>query len=333
LGSFTSKIGDPTGKSVDRKILTPQEIEENKARIKKVISSVLKKPVIFVDNNDWLSQLSYVDFLDSYARNLSVNRMIKLDSVAPKLSSSSHLSLMELNYMVLQAIDFVHLYKKYNCTVQLGGSDQWGNIIMGVELGKKLLDANLTALTIPLFTSYDGKKMGKSEGNCVWLCSEMTRPYDMWQYFRNLDDRLVEKSLLCFSDLSPEEISSLLLDINKAKIKLADIVTIYVHGSEVLPDIHQEVKINFQKTPINESHNESKTLKQKVHNIETMKLEDLLIMLGISETKNDARRKIMGHGVQVDGITVYSLDIKTFQQKKTLKISYGKKVHKIIELV
>ncbi|MDR1488404.1 MAG: tyrosine--tRNA ligase [Holosporales bacterium] len=235
VGGATSKIGDPTWKSKERSMLSDSSIQEN-------IDSIMVKLSQFIDfnngklvnNNDWLAKINYMDFLKNYGRYFSVNKMLSMDSVSERLKRQQHLSFLEFNYMLLQAYDFLHLYNTENCIIQLGGADQWSNIIFGTELIKKVNGANAYGMTIPLLTTSVGEKMGKTGTETIWLSENMTPPRDFWQYWRNIDDADVCKLLKLFTSLDLEEINkyeSLIGNegINEAKIKLADSITSFVH--------------------------------------------------------------------------------------------------------
>src|SRR4249919_3358188 len=239
MGGGTTRVGDPSGKDESRRILTDEMIDENLAGIRAIFSKFLKFEgaggnAIMANNADWLNKLNYIDFLRDVGRHFSVNRMLSFDSVKLRLDRQQELSFLEFNYMVLQAYDFVELNKRYNCILQMGGSDQWGNIINGIDLGRRMANARLFALTAPLITTSSGAKMGKTAAGAVWLNAKLLSPYDYWQYWRNTDDGDVTRFLKLFTVLPLDEISRLAAlkgqELNEAKKVLATEATALVHG-------------------------------------------------------------------------------------------------------
>lgn len=264
IGGGTSKVGDPTGKDESRKLLTDKDVEKNIAGISKVFNKFLlfkdsegndansakSTAAVMVNNNDWLSTLNYLDFLRDYGTQFSINRMLSFESVKQRLNREAPFSFLEFNYMILQAYDFLELYKRYNTILQLGGSDQWGNMISGTELGRRCEGAQLFALTAPLITKSDGTKMGKTAGGAIWLNADKLSEYDYWQFWRNTSDEDVIKFMKLFTELSLEEIKKLEemegSAINQAKIILADEATAMLHGRDCLTQIHQTVENMFK---------------------------------------------------------------------------------------
>src|SRR5215204_5332809 len=239
MGGGTTRVGDPSGKDETRRILTDEIINQNLNGIRAVFSKFLKfgddsGEAVMANNADWLNTLNYVDFLRDVGRHFSVNRMLAFDSVKLRLERQQELSFLEFNYMILQAYDFVELHKRYGCVVQMGGSDQWGNIVNGIELGRRMLNAQLFALTSPLITTSSGAKMGKTAAGAVWLNADLVSPYNYWQYWRNTDDGDVVHFLKLFTVLPLDEIGRLAAlrdqDINEAKKVLATEATALVHG-------------------------------------------------------------------------------------------------------
>src|ERR1700674_1729360 len=239
MGGGTTRVGDPSGKDESRKILTDAAIEDNLKGIRAIFASFLKFPdasgnAIMANNADWLNTLNYIDFLRDVGRHFSVNRMLAFDSVKLRLERQQELSVLEFNYMILQAYDFVELYRRHGCVLQMGGSDQWGNIVSGIDLGRRLHNAQLFALTSPLITTSSGAKMGKTAAGAVWLNADQVSPYDYWQYWRNTEDADVARFLKLFTVLPLDEIERLAAlkgaDINEAKKVLATAATALVHG-------------------------------------------------------------------------------------------------------
>jgi tyrosyl-tRNA synthetase len=337
LGGFTSKIGDPHGKNQERNILDNNTIEENRIAIEKQLYKILgeKGSITIVNNYNWLSKLTYEDFLIEYGKYLSVNQMIKLETASERLGKQLHLSLLEFNYMVLQGIDFYHLYNNYNCILQIGGSDQWGNILMGIDLVQKKLHETVFGLTIPLLINSNGKKMGKTEDGAIWLDEKMSNPYIMWQYLRNVDDKDVVNLLEKLSNYSVEEINDLFIkkDINDLKIILADEVIEWIHGIDSLNIIKQEIKRQFSKEGpqifnLEEIKNSpsSKGLDKSI--INNFEIEDLMVLTELVSSKSEAKRKILENAVKINGqlITVIKQKIPIdWFLKGVLCLELGKK--------
>jgi tyrosyl-tRNA synthetase len=336
FGGATSRIGDPSGKTSQRKVLTQQEIQINKNRISNTVRKIISGNVVFLDNSQWIDKINYIEMLKDYGSFVSVNRMVKMDTIKDRLDNNVHLSFLEFNYSLLQAIDFIHLYKNYNCTVQIGGSDQWCNIISGIDLGQKIFQKDfLKAFTFPLLTTSDGNKMGKTEKGAMFLEADKTDPFDLWQFFRSIEDFSVEKLLLMFSD---EEVSSIKSfvekDINASKIKLADLIVGRLHGQEQLEKIHSSIKSLFGNGDINEIP-EDLRIKINRKNFNEIKIEDLLILCQLATSRGEAKRQIINGDIRVNDKVL--LDSKSFiikdEFKGLIKISYGKKQHKVLEVL
>ena len=253
LGGGTTRIGDPSGKDKTRKILSEQEIDKNIKSIEKILKKFLKndnpktKP-IFVNNYSWLKGLNYIAFLRDIGKHFTINKMLTFESVKTRLDREQSLSYMEFNYMILQAYDFLELNKKENCSLQIGGSDQWGNIVNGTELIKRHSGNQAYGLTTPLITLASGAKMGKTETGAVWLDEKLLSSYDYWQFWRNIDDRDVIKFLKMFTDLNSEEIDKIKNeDINQLKIKLANETTAMLHGKKAAQNSEQAAKEAFSE--------------------------------------------------------------------------------------
>ncbi|RVA25212.1 tyrosine--tRNA ligase, partial [Mesorhizobium sp. M7A.F.Ca.CA.004.11.2.1] len=262
MGGGTSMIGDPSFKDEARKLLTPQDIEDNLAGIRRNFMPYLKfgsgpNDAIMVNNADWLMEINYVNFLRDVGRHFSVNRMLAFDSVKLRLDREQSLSFLEFNYMILQAYDFVELYKRLGCRLQMGGSDQWGNIINGIDLGRRMEDAQLYALTTPLLTTSSGAKMGKSASGAVWLDAEMLSPYEFWQYWRNTEDADVARFLKLYTTLPLDEVARLERlggsEINEAKKILATEITALLHGRAAAEQASDTARKTFEEGALAES--------------------------------------------------------------------------------
>ncbi|WP_264376690.1 tyrosine--tRNA ligase [Wolbachia endosymbiont (group B) of Aricia agestis] len=337
LGGGTTKIGDPSGKDKARSVLPIEDINQNILGIKKTLEKMIsfdygKTGAIIVNNADWLDNIKYIDFLRDIGTHFSVNRMLGFDSVKIRLDREQNLSFLEFNYMLLQAYDFVELNKKYGCRFQIGGSDQWGNIVKGIELSKKLNLPELFGLTTPLLLNAQGKKMGKTESGAVWLDGSMLNSYDYWQYFRNVDDQDVGRFLRLFTDLPTDEIKKLesLKDqeTNEAKKVLATEVTKICHGCK-------EAEL-ARSAAISAFENEDSSLlsgytitKEQIAN--GIPLIDLLYDTGFEPSKGAAKRLIQGNGCKVNDNTIndvnYTINSESFKGQPFIKLSAGKKRH------
>jgi tyrosyl-tRNA synthetase len=320
LGGGTTKIGDPTGKDEARKILSDEEINQNLIGIKNTLSKFIAfdsgaNAAIMVNNNDWLAKLNYIDFLRDVGRYFSINRMMSFDSVKLRLEREQNLSFLEFNYMILQAYDFYILNQKYNCVLQFGGSDQWGNIVNGVELIRRLKASddqkNSTqsfgqafGLTSILLTTADGKKMGKTANGAVWLDDEMLSPYDYFQYFRNIDDVDVEKFLKLFTDLESDEISKLAKlkdqEINKAKEILAFEVTKICHGDKKAELALQKAREIFVSKS-NEAYEVKEIMLDSTQLEGGIRLADVIFLTNSAASKSEAKKLIKAGAIKIDG--------------------------------
>ena len=342
LGGGTTLIGDPSGKDSTRKVLKKDEIENNIKNIKKVFYKILDfskeetKP-IFVNNDEWLSKLNYIKFLREIGCHFTINKMLTFDSVKIRLEREQSLSYMEFNYMILQAFDFYQLFKKKNCVLQIGGSDQWGNIVNGIELIRRILDSEAFGITSPLITLASGAKMGKTEKGAIWLNDDLLPAYDYWQFWRNTDDRDVKRFLLYFTELDVEKIDEITeseKNINKLKIILANEATKILHGEELAKKSEKTAKETFEGKGSGESLPEI-----KVESSELKKGLDLLDFLNknkITPSKSEARRVISNKGLRInnDIISDEKKKIKLDDFKnKILKISFGKKKHYIVKII
>ncbi len=339
LGGGTTRIGDPSGKDKTRIILSEDEIEKNINNIKKILQQFLddkdsKTKPIFVNNYTWLKNLNYISFLRDIGKHFTINKMLSFDSVKTRLDREQSLSYMEFNYMILQAYDFLELNKKENCTLQIGGSDQWGNIVNGVDLIKRYSNNHVYGLTTPLITLASGAKMGKTENGAVWLDKKFLSAYEYWQFWRNIDDRDVLKFIKIFTDMSIEEIEKIKNnDINKLKILLANKATTLLHGKQEAKKSEETAKQTFSNNSLGDtlpsvSINE-KQLKDKIT------LIDLIVLSKLETSKSEIRRLIKGNGIKINNqiITDERLIItKDLFRDDLIKLSLGKKKHIKVEL-
>ncbi len=340
LGGGTTRIGDPSGKDKTRKILSEKEIKKNSKNIEKILKNFLnsndkKTKPIFLDNYKWLKNLNYITFLRNVGKHFTINKMLTFDSVKTRLEREQSLSYMEFNYMILQAYDFLELNRKKNCILQIGGSDQWGNIVNGVELIKRYSDKQSFGLTTPLITLASGAKMGKTADGAIWLDKKYLSSYDYWQFWRNTDDRDVIKFLKFFTDLNINEIEDLKnKDINELKILLANKVTEMLHGKKESLKSEKIAKDTFAG---NLSGSNLPSLKIKASTIQNeFSILDLVILSKLENSKSEIRRLIKGNAIKINNQNV---DSDKFMIKKKLfsdnfiKLSIGKKRHLKIELI
>ena len=339
LGGGTTRIGDPSGKDKTRKILSEEEIEKNIKNIKDILKKFLDnndpetKP-IFVNNYTWLKNLNYISFLRDIGKHFTINRMLTFDSVKLRLDREQSLSYMEFNYMILQAYDFLELNKKENCVLQIGGSDQWGNIINGVELIKRYSNKQSYGLTTPLITLATGAKMGKSENGAIWLDEKFLSAYDYWQFWRNTDDRDVVKFLKNFTDIKIEDIKKVENDnINDLKILLANETTSMLHGEDAAKNSEQAAKEAFSGNSLGSS---LPSIKINSKNIDDkLDIINLIVLSKLEKSKSEIRRLIKGKAVKINDKIISDEKLiitNKFFNENYLKLSVGKKRHLKIEL-
>ena len=340
LGGGTTRIGDPSGKDKTRKILSEKEIEKNSKNIEKILKKFLKsnnkktKP-IFVNNYKWLKNLNYISFLRNVGKHFTINKMLTFESVKNRLEREQSLSYMEFNYMILQAYDFLELNKKENCSLQIGGSDQWGNIVNGVELIKRHSDNQVFGLTTPLITLASGAKMGKTADGAIWLDKKYLSAYDYWQFWRNTNDRDVIKFLKFFTDLDVNEINNLQHNnVNELKILLANKVTEMLHGKK---EAIKSEKIAKETFSFNSSGSNLPSLKIKKSVLQkNFTIIDLIVLSKFENSKSEIRRLIKGNAIKINNETVISdkfiIEKKLFNEN-FVKLSIGKKRHLKIELI
>ncbi len=342
LGGGTTLIGDPSGKEETRKILDKKEIDKNIKSIENVFKIFLKsknsntKP-IFVNNYSWLSKLNYINFLREIGKYFTINKMLTFDSVKLRLEREQSLSYMEFNYMMLQAYDFYELNKRHKCILQIGGSDQWGNIVNGADLIKRKDKKIAYGLTTPLITLSSGTKMGKTEKGAVWLNKKMLSPYDYWQFWRNTDDKDVLNFLKFFTDLEIEKIDNLKnnKDINELKILLANEATTMLHGSKSAKDSEATAKKTFRDKSIGKDLPTIKIKKNQLSN--GINILDLVLLTKLGNSKGEVRRMIKNNGLKINNETISDENKifyeNSFNQNNGMKVSHGKKQHVILKII
>ena len=338
MGGGTTRVGDPSGRDESRKLLTLEDIEENKRGIQQVFAKFLHfgpgpKDALMIDNAEWLTKLNYLDMLRDIGRHFSVNRMLAMDSVKLRLEREHELSFIEFNYMVLQAYDYAELARRYGCNLQMGGSDQWGNIINGIDLGRRMGTHQLFALTTPLITLASGAKMGKTASGAVWLNADMLSPYGYWQFWRNTEDADVGRFLKLFTTLPLTEIAKLEAlggsDINIAKKTLADQATALLHGQNAAENASETARKTFEEG-------------ESAAGLPTLELDlsagvgvlQAAVLAGFASSNGEARRSIQGGAIRVNDAAVtdekMQLTLKSLNSEGVIKLSMGKKKHALI---
>ena len=343
LGGGTTLIGDPSGKDSTRKILKEKEINKNIKSIKKIFEKLLhsknkKTKPIFVNNYDWLGKLKYIDFLRNVGKHFTINKMLTFDSVKLRLDREQSLSYTEFNYMILQAYDFYQLTKKHDCVLQLGGSDQWGNIVNGVELIRRISQKSVFGLTTPLITLSSGTKMGKTEKGAVWLDENLFSPYEYWQFWRNTSDEDVEKFLKYFTEDDIHNLTKQIeneKDINKLKILLANKATTILHGSKAAKDSAETAKETFVRGGLGKNIPERKIEKKII--IQGINIIELIFQNNLAQSKSEARRILKNNGVKINDVTVNDekkiVNIEDVQENNFIKLSIGKKNHIKVKVI
>ena len=343
MGGGTTKVGDPSGKDDARQLLNDNEIEKNKQGIKTVFEKYLNfgdgpSDAIMCDNDEWLSGLEYVQFLRDYGRHFSVNRMLSFDSVKLRLDREQPLSFLEFNYMILQAYDFLELSRRFDCSLQMGGSDQWGNIVNGVELARRIDQKSVFGLTTPLVTTASGAKMGKSAQGAIWLNSDRLSPYDFWQYWRNTEDEDVDRFLKLFTELPLDEIARLSAlkgnELNEAKKILAHEVTQLCHGRDAANSVAESARKTFEEGSIGQDLPfiiiNKNDLEDGVWVIEAMR------KLALIQSNGEGRRLIANGGVRVNDTVISDpekqLNVSDITISGMIKLSAGKKRHALVKL-
>ena len=343
MGGGTTKVGDPSGKDDARQLLSDNEIEKNKQGIKAVFEKYLNfgagpSDAIMCDNDEWLSGLEYVQFLRDYGRHFSVNRMLSFDSVKLRLDREQPLSFLEFNYMILQAYDFLELSRRFDCSLQMGGSDQWGNIVNGVELTRRVDQKSVFGLTTPLVTTASGAKMGKSAQGAIWLNSDRLSPYDFWQYWRNTEDEDVDRFLKLFTELPLDEIARLSAlkgnELNAAKKILAHEVTQLCHGRDAANSVAESARKTFEEGSVGQDLPfiiiNKNDLEDGVWVIEAMR------KLALIQSNGEGRRLIANGGVRVNDTVINDpekqLNVSDISVSGMIKLSAGKKRHALVKL-
>jgi len=341
MGGGTTKVGDPSFRADERPLLTPEQIDANIDGIKQVFAKYLDyerpgNPALMLNNAEWLDGLNYLDFLRDIGRHFSVNRMLAFESVKSRLDREQSLSFLEFNYMILQAYDFLELNRRYGCLLQMGGSDQWGNIVNGIDLTRRVLDHEIFGLTSPLLTTSDGKKMGKSQDGAVWLNAEMRSPYEFWQFWRNTTDADVGRFLKLYTEIDVAECDRLgALDgaeINDAKIILANAITTLCHGAEAAAAAAATAREVFEKGGVGD---DLPTLELGADEIsDGISIVQLFVRSGLSKSGKDAKRLIAENGARLNDepLTETGLIIDTAALAEPLKLSAGKKRHALVRL-
>ncbi len=344
IGGGTTKIGDPSGKDESRQLLSEEQIAHNTAGIKKTFEQFLTfgqgaTDALMVDNAAWLDELNYVAFLREYGRHFSVNQMLTFDSVRLRLEREHHLSFLEFNYMVLQAYDFLELSRRHNCLLQMGGSDQWGNIVSGVELGRRLDQKTLYGLTSPLITTSSGAKMGKTAEGAVWLNEERLSAYDYWQYWRNTEDTDVGRFLRLFTELEEAEIKRLEqlkgAEINEAKKRLADEATKLCRGKAAAEAAAETARRTFEEGGLGEGLPTIEVSKDRL--AKGIPAYEVLRQAGLAASNGEARRLIKGGGGRINDTAIQSetqiVGLADINPDGVIKLSAGKKRHALVRAV
>ncbi|WP_210488524.1 tyrosine--tRNA ligase [Microvirga antarctica] len=346
MGGGTTRVGDPSGKDESRKLLTPEQIEDNKTSLKGVFARLITfgdgpRDAIMVDNAEWLTKLNYIEFLRDVGRHFSVNRMLSFDSVKLRLEREHELSFLEFNYMILQAYDFVELHKRYGCILQMGGSDQWGNIVNGIDLGRRSGTSQLYAVTCPLLTTASGAKMGKTASGAVWLNADMLSAYDYWQFWRNTEDADVIRFLKLFTLLGMDEIHKLAAlegaGVNEAKKVLATEATALLHGREAAEVAAETARQTFEQGALSES---LPTVEIPASSLDAGL--GVLTAFGPEYAKllpstGEARRQVKSGGLRVNDQIVTDergvLRTANLTPEGVIKLSFGKKRHVLLRAV
>jgi tyrosyl-tRNA synthetase len=341
MGGGTTKVGDPSGKDDSRRLLSDEDIARNIAGIRSIFARFLEfgegdQNAIMANNSDWLGGLAYIPFLRDYGRHFSVNRMLSFDSVKLRLEREQPLSFLEFNYMVLQAYDFLELARRFDCVLQMGGSDQWGNIVNGVELARRVDNRSLFGLTSPLITTSAGTKMGKTALGAVWLSPERLSPYEYWQFWRDTPDADIDRFLRMFTDLPLEEIAQLVklrgAELNAAKIVLATEATALAHGREAAEAAAESARQTFGEGGAGEDLPQIEVASADLER--GVSVVDLLHHSGLVASKGAARRLIKGGGARVNGVALtddgVALTLTDLTPEGYIKLSAGKKKHALV---
>jgi tyrosyl-tRNA synthetase len=344
MGGGTTRVGDPSGKDESRRLLTDEMIGENLRGIRAIFSKFLKFEgaggnAVMANNADWLNTLNYIDFLRDVGRHFSINRMLSFDSVKLRLDRQQELSFLEFNYMILQAYDFVELYRRHGCVLQMGGSDQWGNIVNGIDLGRRLLNAQLFALTAPLITTSSGAKMGKTAAGAVWLNADLVSPYEYWQYWRNTEDADVERFLKLFTVLPLDEIARLAAlrgqDVNEAKKVLATEATALVHGRTAADEAATTARTTFEEGGLGANLPTVEVPRGEVSS--GLGVLAAFVKAGLAASNGEVRRAIANNAILVNDVRVTSdkavIGDADVTPEGVVKLSLGRKRHVLLKPV
>ena len=344
MGGGTTRVGDPSGKDESRRLLTDEMINENLKGIRAIFDKFLKFEntggnAVMANNADWLNTLNYIDFLRDVGRHFSINRMLSFDSVKLRLDRQQELSFLEFNYVILQAYDFVELYRRYGCVLQMGGSDQWGNIVSGIDLGRRLENAQLFALTAPLITTSSGAKMGKTAAGAVWLNADLVSPYEYWQYWRNTEDADVERFLKLFTVLPLDEIARLAAlrgqDINEAKKVLATEATALVHGRAAAEEAATTARTTFEEGGLGANLPTVEVPRGEVSS--GLGVLAAFVKAGLAASNGEVRRAIANNAILVNDVRVTSdkavIGEADVTPEGVVKLSLGRKRHVLLKPV
>ena len=341
MGGGTTKVGDPSFRADERPLLSPADIDANIAGIKNVFAAYLTygdgtTDAMMINNAEWLDDLNYLDFLRDIGRHFSINRMLSFESVKSRLDREQSLSFLEFNYMILQAYDFMELHRRYGCILQMGGSDQWGNIVNGIDLTRRVIDGEVYGLTSPLLTTSDGRKMGKSQSGAVWLNADMLSPYEFWQFWRNTTDADVGRFLKLYSELPVDECERLGAlagsEINEAKIRLANEVTRLLHGPEAAAAAEATAREVFEKGGVGD---DLPTLTLSAADVgDGISIVQLIVRSGLAGSGKEAKRLIAENGARLDDapLTDAGLMLDAAALASPVKLSAGKKRHALVQL-
>ena len=341
MGGGTTKVGDPSFRSDERPLLGPEQIEENIAGMGQVFSRYLRygdgeSDALMLNNAEWLDGLNYLDFLRDIGRHFSINRMLSFESVKSRLDREQSLSFLEFNYMILQAYDFMELYRRHGCLLQMGGSDQWGNIVNGIDLTRRVIDAEVYGLTSPLLTTSDGRKMGKSAGGAIWLNGDMLSPYEFWQFWRNSTDADTGRFLKLYTELPVDECERLGAlagsEINEAKIRLANEVTTLLHGAEAARNAEATAREVFERGGTGD---DLPTLTLSAAEVaDGISIVQLIVRSGLAGSGKEAKRLIAENGARIDDapLSDAGLMLDAAALSSPVKLSAGKKRHALVRV-